>query len=326
MNYKDYYKVLGVDKKASQKEIKAAYRKLARKYHPDVNDDAGAEERFKEINEAYEVLSDSEKRTKYDQLGSDWQRWQQRGGGSSDFDWSRWQASPQGQRVYVRYGDGGAMPTDFDDLFGDGGQGGSAFSDFFEAIFGGMGGSAGQAAGYERRAGSNRPSVGRDTEADFEISLLEALQGTERQIEVDGRRLNVKIPAGADTGTKVRIRGQGQNGTPSGQRGDLYLRLKVAPDPRFERKGQDLYATVPVDLYTAVLGGEVRVPTLTGQVNLKIPAGTQNQQTFRLRGKGMPHRQDKTKLGDLYAKIAVQIPTKLTEEQRELFKQLQQLG
>jgi curved DNA-binding protein len=318
MEYKDYYKILGVDKNATEKEIKSAFRKLARQYHPDVNpDDPQAEARFKEINEAYEVLGDPEKRAKYDQLGADWQRWQRSGGQPGDFDWSRWTTAPGGGRVHVRYG----TPEDLEDLFGDG----SPFSDFFTSIFGGLGGTrrTGGRGGFE---GFDRPRRGQDLEHEVEISLAEAYHGTTRLLTKDGRRMEVKIPPGAKAGTRVRMRGEGGSGVSGGQSGDLYLKVRVARDPRFERKGDSLYVTVPVDLYTAVLGGEVRVPTLAGDVNLKIPAGSQNGQTFRLRGKGMPKLRQPAEHGDLYARLDVSVPTKLTPKQRELFEQLRRLG
>jgi curved DNA-binding protein len=318
MEYKDYYKILGVDKNATEKEIKSAFRKLARQYHPDVNpDDPQAEARFKEINEAYEVLGDTEKRAKYDQLGTDWQRWQRAGGQPGDFDWSRWTAAPGSGRVHVRYG----TPEDLEDLFGDS----SPFSDFFTSIFGGLGGTrrTGSRGGFE---GFDRPRRGQDLEHEVEISLAEAYSGTTRLLTKDGRRMEVKIPPGAKTGTRVRMRGEGGSGVSGGQAGDLYLKVRVVRDPRFERKGDSLYVTVPVDLYAAVLGGEVPVPTLTGDVNLKIPAGSQNGQTFRLRGKGMPRLRQPTEHGDLYARLDVRVPTKLTPEQRKLFEQLRRLG
>lgn len=318
MEYKDYYKILGVDKNASEKEIKAAYRKLARQYHPDVNpNDPQAEARFKEINEAHEVLSDPEKRAKYEQLGADWQRWQRSGGQPGDFDWSRWTTAPGGERVYVRYG----TPEDLEDLFGDG----SPFSDFFSSIFGGMRGSTPGTGGFEGFEYQLRPQRGQDLEHEVEISLAEAYQGTTRLLTKDGRRLEVKIPPGARTGTRVRMRGEGGSGMAGAQPGHLYLKVKVARDPRFERKGDDLHVSVPIDLYTAVLGGEVRVPTLAGDVKLKIPAGSQNGQTFRLRGKGMPKLRRPGEHGDLYAHLDVRLPTELTPEQRELFEQLRRL-
>jgi curved DNA-binding protein len=315
MEYKDYYKILGVDKKASEKEIKRAFRRLARQHHPDMNpDDPQAEERFKEINEAHEVLSDPEKRAKYDQLGADWQHWQQRGGRPGDFDWSQWTTGRPGERVHVRYG----TPEDLEDLFG----GGSPFSDFFSQIFGGMGGSPGR-GGFQQQM---RPQRGQDYEQPVEITLQEAYQGTARILQKDGQRLEVKIPAGARTGTRVRMSGHGGMGAAGGPAGNLYLRVTVLPDARFERDGEHLRTTVPVDLYTMVLGGQVRVPTMTGDVVLTIPSGTQNGRTFRLRGKGMPHLRQPDRHGDLYARVEVQLPTKLTREQRKLFEQLRDLG
>jgi len=314
MEYKDYYKILGVNKDASEKEIKKAFRRLARQYHPDVNpDDAQAEERFKEINEAHEVLSDPEKRSKYDQLGADWQRWQQRGGRPGDFDWGQWTAGRPGERVHVRYG----TPEDLQDLFG----GGSPFSDFFSQIFGGMGGGP-TTGGFQYEM---RPQRGRDYEQPVEITLQEAYRGTARILQMDGQRLEVQIPAGARTGTRVRMSGQGASGVAGAPAGDLYLRVTVLPDPRFERKGDDLHTTVVADLYTLVLGGEIRVPTLTGEVALTVPSGTQNGRTFRLRGKGMPRLRQPDQHGDLYAKVEVRLPTGLTQEQRDLFEQLRGL-
>jgi curved DNA-binding protein len=311
MEYKDYYKILGVDKKATEKEIKRAFRRLAREHHPDVNPgDPQAEERFKEINEAHEVLSDPEKRRKYDQLGADWQRWQRTGGRPGDFDWSRWTTGRPGEGVHVRYG----TPEDLQDLFG----GGSPFSDFFSQIFGG--GQAGfGTGGYEYSA---RPRRGRDYEQSVEISLQEAYSGTSRILQKDGQRLEVKIPAGARTGTRVRMSGEGGAGQAGGAAGDLYLVINVLPDPRFERRGDDLQTTVTVDLYTMVLGGQVRIPSLTGDIMLTIPAGTQNGRTFRLRGKGMPRLRQPDHYGDLYAKVEVRLPTNLTPRQRELFEEL----
>ncbi|RLC57076.1 MAG: J domain-containing protein, partial [Chloroflexota bacterium] len=265
------------------------------------------------INEAYEVLSDPEKRRKYDQLGAEWYRWQQAGGRPGDFDWSRWvSTAPGGQRVYVRYG----TPEDLQDLFGEG----SPFSDFFSQIFGGMGAAPG---GFEYRV---RPQRGQDYEQEVEISLREAYQGTTRILQKDGRRLEVKIPPGARTGTRVRIAGEGGPGAAGGEAGDLYLRVKVRPDPQFERRGDDLYVTVPVDLYTAILGGKVRVPTLNGAVMLTIPPGTQNGRVFRLRGKGMPRLRQPEQHGDLYAKVDVRLPTHLTPRQRELFEELRRIS
>lgn len=308
MEYKDYYKILGVDKTASQQEIKKAYRRLARQYHPDVNPgDKSAEARFKEINEAYEVLSDPEKRKKYDELGASWQQWQRMGGDPRGFDWSQWFAGGQaggGPRVHVEYGDLG-------DLFGGG------FSEFFRTIFGDMGG-----AEYVRQARSRR---GNDVEYPVEITLEEAYTGTTRILQLDNRRLEVKIPAGVDTGSRVRIAGEGAPGIGGGQKGDLYLKISVLPHKIFERKGDDLYCEVPIDLYTAVLGGEVAVPTLKGQVMLKIPPETQGGKRFRLKGLGMPNLKNPSVKGDLYAEAKIVLPRGLSKQEKELFAQLASL-
>jgi curved DNA-binding protein len=300
MEYKDYYKILGVDRKAEEKEIKRAYRQLALKYHPDKNPgDKQAEERFKEINEAYEVLGDPQKREKYDQLGDSYRSWERMGGRPGGFDWSQWtQGAPGG--VHVEFGDLG-------DLFGGG------FSDFFNTIFGG-------AQAQQHRGFGQARKRGRDIEQAITINLSEAYHGTKRVFQSDGRRLEVKIPAGAKTGTKVRIAGKGQPG--SAGPGDLYLKVNVEHDPRFERKNDDLHTEVEVDLYTAVLGGEELVSTPTGPVILKIPAGSQPGQTFRLRNRGMPKIRNPKSFGDLYAKLKVLIPQKLSAEERELFQRL----
>lgn len=307
MEYKDYYKILGVDKRASEREIKRAYRKLARQYHPDVNPgDKRAEEKFKVINEAHEVLSDPEKRRKYDQLGSSYFRWQQRGGDPRGFDWSQWfTQQPGGGRTRVEFGD-------LDDLFSRG-----SFSDFFQTIFGGAGG----------RPRSGRPvrQKGRDYEQPVEITLEEVAHGAQRVLESDGERITVRIPPGVKTGSKVRVAGKGGPGIGGGPPGELYLKVTVAKHPIFERKGDDLHCDAPLDLYTAVLGGEAEVPTLDGRVRLKIPAGTQGGRTFRLKGKGMPNLRDRQKRGDLYARIKITVPTKISEKERPLFKELANL-
>jgi curved DNA-binding protein len=304
MEYKDYYKTLGVDKRASQKEIKKAYRRLARQYHPDVNPaDKTAEARFKEINEAHEVLGDAEKRRKYDQLGANWQQWQRTGGDPRGYDWSQWFArgQPGGGRVHVEYADVG-------DLFGGG------FSDFFRNIFGGMGG-----AEYAQRSRGGR---GQDVTHTVEVTLEEAHSGTKRLLQLDSRRLEVKIPSGVDTGSRVRIAGEGGPGLGGGSAGDLYLRISVLPHAAFQRSGDDLYREVLVNLYTAVLGGEVAVPTLKGRVMLKIPPETQSGKRFRLKGLGMPNLQNPKITGDLYAEVKVAIPQKLSAQEKDLFEKL----
>lgn len=313
MEYKDYYRILGVDRNASEQDIKRAYRRLARQFHPDVNPgDKQAEERFKEINEAYEVLSDPAKREKYDRLGASWQQWQRMGGDPGQFDWSQWFSSTPGG-VHVQWS------GDIGDLFGSSGAG--LFSEFFRAIFGGMG-SAGRRA---RSTGGAWAGRGKDAEADVEITLEEAFHGTTRTLENNGRRIRVKIPPGARDGSKVRIAGKGHPGPSGCPSGDLYLNIKVKPHPVFRRERDDLYCDVKVDLYTAVLGGQVRLTTLDGDVELKIPPGTSSGTTFRLRGKGMPDPHDNTRRGDLLATVMVQVPTRLTARERDLFEELARL-
>ncbi|HSB89442.1 MAG TPA: J domain-containing protein [Anaerolineales bacterium] len=300
MEYKDYYKVLGVERNADGKAIKRAYRKLAVQFHPDKNPgDSRAEERFKEINEAYEVLGDPAKRAKYDQLGASYEAWQRTGGRPGGFDWSQWVGDmPGGMHVEV---------DDLDDLFGGG------FSDFFQAIFGGVEGG---------RGGRRTRGRGRDLEQSVAISLEEAYTGTTRELRRNGRKYEVKIPAGARSGTRVRISGQGEAAP---QPGDLFLAIDVAPDPRFTRDGDDLHTQADIDLYTAVLGGEIRVPTPGGPVVLTIPPGSQPGQTFRLKGRGMPGLQQPSHQGDLFAHLKVNLPQSLSAEEKELFQKLASL-
>jgi curved DNA-binding protein len=305
VEYKDYYNILGVAKNADEKEIKKAYRRLARQHHPDVNPgDKAAEARFKEINEANEVLSDPEKRRKYDELGQNYQRWQQTGSQSTGFDWSRWAAAGgQAGGTRVEYGD-------INDLFG-----GSDFSDFFETIFGRTGGVSAQ--------GGQAAARSRDLEHEVDITLEEAFLGAQRLMEVDGRRLEVKVPAGVKTGSRVRVAGEGLAGGSSraNTRGDLYLRINVLPHSAFERRGDDLYCEMGIDLFAALLGGEVRVPTLSAPVVLRIPAGTQTGRTFRLSGQGMPKLRSTQERGDLYVKTRVLIPEKLSEQEQKLVRE-----
>ncbi len=306
MDYKDYYKILGVDRKASEDEIKRAYRKLALKYHPDRNpNNKPAEEKFKEINEAYQVLSDPQKRARYDQLGDSYTQWQQRGA-PGGFNWDEWATYPGGGNVRVEVGDIG-------DLFG-GGLG--DFSEFFRRIFGGMPNMGSSMPHSRTSTRTPKPAY----EYRTSISLKEAYEGTTRRIEVDGRRLEVKIPAGARSGTKVRM--TDAVSTPDGHKGDLIILVDVQDSPGIERKNDDLYNEVKVDLYTAVLGGEVKVPTLSGEVVLKIPPGTQPGQTFRLAGKGMPQIKNPSKRGDQFVRVNVRIPRELTQEQKALFMKL----
>jgi DnaJ-class molecular chaperone len=293
MDYKDYYAILGVKKDAAEKEIKQAYRRLARKYHPDVNPgDKQAEEKFKEVSEAYEVLSDKEKRAKYDRFGDQWRRVEQDAG----------PGGPGGFR-YETFGDLG-----FD-------LGGGGFGDFFEMLFGPHAG-----------AGAGRIARGRDIEAEIEVSLEEAFDGTAKAFSIAAepgqrpKRLEVKIPAGVREGSRIRLAGKGASGR-TGQKGDLYLAVRMLPHAVFERKGDDLYRDVTVPFAAAALGGEVQVPTLKGMVKMTMPAGTQGAQVFRLGGQGMP-RLNKPGRGDLFARVRVSVPKTLTSRQRELVEEL----
>jgi len=319
MEYKNYYQILGVDRNSSEQDIKRAYRRLARQLHPDVNPgDKRAEERFKEINEAYEVLGDPEKRSKYDQLGANWQQWQRMGHDPSQFDWSQWfSGAPGGTRVQWN--------GDLGDLFG--GAGGDVFSDFFRSVFGGMGGTRGTRTTEDvfRRTTDQRTRRGQDMEAAAEITLEEAFHGTTRVLERNGRRIRVKIPPGARNGSKVRIAGKGSPGHRGSTPGDLYLNIKVKRHPIFRREKDNLRCDIEVDLYTAVLGGQVRVSTLNGDVSLKIPPGTNSGKTFRLRGKGMPNPRDPQQRGDLLATVQVNVPQDLGPRERELFQELSRL-
>lgn len=315
MEYKDYYQTLGVSKSANQDDIKKAYRKLAREYHPDVNpDDPNAEEKFKDINEAYQVLSDDEKRQKYDRFGSQWKQYQQRGGRAEDFDWSQWAA--QGQPGGTSYRT--VSQEELEQMFG-GGFGG--FSDFFETLFGGMGGFR------STRRSANRPSPqdyrsGRDLEHPIEISLEEAFNGTTRLLTFeDGHRIEATIPPGVKSGSKIRLSGQGAGG-PRGS-GDLYLKVSVRSHGDYQRKGDDLYREQPVDLFTAILGGEVPVHTIDKAVKLTVPPGSDSGKTFRLKGLGMPKLGSTKQRGDLYVTLQIQVPKNLTEDQEKKFKALQ---
>lgn len=285
MDYKDYYKILGVERKASQEDIRKAYRKLAMQYHPDRNpNDKQAEDRFKEINEAYQVLSDSKKRAHYDRLGSDYSTWQRRGA-PGDFDWSQYGGFPRGTRV-----------EDMDEMFGGG------FSDFFRTIFGI--GNAPAAQSYQQ---------------ELVINLEEAYQGTTRLLQSNGKEKQVRIPAGVRTGSRVRVAGAGPNGL------DLYLIVNVEDDKRFERRGNDLHTTATVSVFTALLGGEAEVETLNGKLKLNIPAGTQPEQVFRLAGRGMPNVRNSNEKGDLFVRLKVSIPKYLSSKQRELLDEASRL-
>lgn len=315
MEYKDYYQTLGVSKDADQDDIKKAYRKLARQYHPDVNpDDPKAEEKFKEINEAYQVLSDEDKRKKYDRFGSQWKQYQRTGGRPEDFDWSQWAARGQPGGGQYRT----VSQEEFEQMFG-GGLGG--FSDFFETLFGGMGGMRGTRR-TARRPGTQTAARSRDIEHPVQISLEEAFHGTTRLLTFEGgRRIEASIPAGVKSGSKVRLSGQGAEG-PRGA-GDLYLKVDVQPHPKFERDGDDLRVDQPVDFFTALLGGEVKVATIDKEVQLTVPPESDSGKTFRLKGLGMPKLGNPNKRGALYVTLQIQVPKDLTVEEKNKFKELQ---
>lgn len=295
MNFIDYYQVLGVAKTATEDEIKKAYRKLARKYHPDVNpDNAEAHKKFQQINEANEVLSDTDKRKKYDQYGKDWQH-------ADQFE----KARQSGGRQYA--GGGGQA---YADDFGDDG-----FSSFFESMFGGQSGGSG------RRSAKFR---GQDYQASLQLTLENAYTTHQQTLAVNGKSVRITIPAGVENGQKIKLKGYGAPGVNGGPAGDLYITFVVADHPRFKRSGNDLLANVNIDLYTALLGGETTIETLTGKVKVKVAPETQPDTKTKLRGKGFPVYKKEGEFGDLYITYKVQLPTNLTEKQKELLKELSQ--
>lgn len=301
MDFKDYYKILGVTKTATADEIKKAYRKLAVRYHPDKNpNDKAAEDKFKEINEANEVLGDPEKRKKYDELGENWKYHQQHGGqkGAQDFDWSKW--SQQGQSGQHQYSGGQFHEGDF--------------SDFFENIFGGS-----FSGGKQRQA---RTYKGQDFTAETQISLEEAYLGTVRQLELDGQKLKLTLKPGIKDGQVLRLKGKGSKGMNGGPDGDLYLTILVAEHPQFKRKENDIYCDISVDLYTAILGGQAVIRTLKNPIKLTISKETENGKVLRLKGMGMPKYGSENEYGDLYAKVNVKLPKNLSQKETELFKEL----
>lgn len=315
MEFKDYYKILGVERKDSTKEIKKAYRKLARKYHPDVNPaDSAAAAKFQDINEANEVLSDPEKRKQYDRLGSQWQQYQQGGGKPEDFDWSERAAAGQQNYSYRA-----VNPEEFEELFGAGG----GFSEFFTNLFGG----ANRQQSHSGMRGEQfyhqaQPRHGGDLEHSLQVSLHEAYHGTKRVLEWEGgRKIDVKIPPGVNTGSRVRLKGQGAAGSGGGPSGDLYLTIEVLPDKRFIRDNNDLKITVPVDLFTMLLGGKLSVPGIDRTVNLPIPPETRNGRIFRLRGLGMQKIKRPEQRGDLYVTVEAVLPEKLTAKEKVLVEQ-----
>jgi len=291
MAFVDYYQILGLDKTASEKDIKNAYRKLARKYHPDLNpDDKEAQKKFQELNEANEVLSDAEKRKKYDQYGKDWQHGEE---------YQRAQQSrSRSQQGYGYSGD-------------DGG----GFSDFFESMFGSSSGFGG---------GRQVKFKGQDYKAEVSLDLREAYETQKKTLTVNGKNIRITIPAGIENGQTIKIAGHGGNGSNGGPNGDLYITFTIANDEKFRRSGNDIHIKEDVDLYTAVLGGDIVIETLSGKVKLNVKPETQNGTVVRLKGKGFPVYKNEGQFGDLYVTFNVRIPTNLTERQKELFTELSQ--
>jgi curved DNA-binding protein len=292
MDYVDYYKILELDKSATTDQVKKAYRKLARKYHPDLNpDNKEANKMFQQINEAHEVLSDPEKRKKYDQYGKDWQHAEQF----------------EQQRSRQQYSGGGGQRFEGD--FGD-----SDFSSFFESMFG-------QQEGHSR----NRRFKGQDYHAELQLSLEDVAQTHPRTLNVNGKNVRITIPGGVENGQKIKLKGYGAPGVNGGQAGDLIITFSISDHPRFKRSGNDLHTTADLDLYTAVLGGEKTIDTLDGKIKLKIAPETQNGTKTRIRGKGLPVYKSEGQTGDLYVMFNIIIPTNLTDKERELFTQLAKL-
>lgn len=304
MEYKDYYKILEVDKNATPDEIRKSYRRLAKKYHPDKNpNNKASEEKFKEVSEANEVLSDPEKRKKYDQLGSNWKHYQN--AGTEGNEWFRnYQSSRQG---------GGAhFSGNVDYLFGQVG----GFSDFFESFFGG-------GSSY---SGRSHVSKGQDFEAALRISLEEAYHGTEKEFMVEGRKIKIKINPGIEHGKKLRLKNQGAAGLNGGEKGDLYLTIQIDKHPLFERVGNDIYYNMDVDLYTVLLGGKEVLQTLDGKkININIQSGTDNGAILRVKDMGMTYSNSASLKGDLFVKVNIKIPKNLNQQEKELVKKLAEL-
>lgn len=305
MNYKDYYNVLGVSKNATADEIRRAYRKLALRHHPDkTKGDKAANEKFMEINEANQVLSDPEKRKKYDQFGADWKRYEESGSQQGGFDWSKYAGGGAGSSQKQRMN-----AEEFESMFASGED-----IDLFELLFGKRGGG---------RQGRRSPAFkGEDLNAETTLSLEEAYNGSTRLIRLDGQTISVTIPPGIADEQVLRVAQKGMDGINGGPKGDLYLIVKISPHPEFLRKGDDLYRDFPVELYTAMLGGKALVKTLKGAVKVDIPRETPNHKELRLRGLGMPVFGNKKMFGDLFVKIDIKLPDHLSQEETDLFRKL----
>ena len=311
MAYIDYYKVLGVEKTASQNDIKKAFRKLARKYHPDLNpDDPTAKDKFQEINEANEVLSDLEKRKKYDEYGEHWKH-------ADEFEAQKQARQQAGAGGFSGFGgDGNAYWHSSSGGQGFSGEGHEGFSDFFESMFGNRGGRSRGGSGFR----------GQDFNAELHLSLRDAATTHKQVLTVNGKNVRITIPAGVANGQVIKLKGYGSEGVNGGPAGDLYITFVIAEDAVFKRLGDDLYVDVPIDLYTAVLGGEEIIDTLDSKVKLKVKPETQNNTKVRLKGKGFPVYKKEGQAGDLIVTYTVKIPTNLTDRQKELFKELQSMN
>jgi len=338
MEFKDYYKTLGIEKNATPDEIKKAYRKLARKYHPDTNKDKNAEDMFKDISEAYEVLSDAEKKKKYDNLGSSYSRFKTTGGNTSDFQWNDWfadnfqknarNANKYSHNYYDNFaGDDKKTGNTVGDFFNSGG----GVSDFFERIFGANNTKTKKYNTQKNKAKSNQQNSnpqtiksekGKDYQKEIILSLEDAYNGVKRGFIVNGQRIEVKFKAGIEDGHSQKISGKGYPSADiNGKPGDLIIKVKIAEDIKIERKNNDLYTSVDCDLYTAILGGKVKVTTFFGSFNITVPAESQNGKLFKLSEQGMPVYNSTAK-GDLYVKLSVVLPTNLSEKEKELFSEL----
>ncbi len=309
MGFIDYYKILGVDKKASTDEIKKAYRKLARKYHPDLNpNDKEANKKFQQLNEANAVLSDPEKRKKYDKYGKDWERGEE---------YEQYKQSQQKQRASSAGGGQGFSGGDFE---------GSAFSDFFESMFGGAGFGGTSDFGGQRRGGGNVKFKGQDFNSEVNLTLDEAYTTHKRTFTINGKNVRITIPAGIADGQTIKLPGYGGEGVNGGPKGDLYITFSVSNTPQFKRVGDDLYANKQIDLYKAVLGGDIMMDTMSGKIKLKVSSGTQSGTKVRLKGKGFPIYKKEGKFGDLYVTYDIKIPTNLNSKEKELFTELAELS
>lgn len=327
MEFRDYYSILGVKKGASKDEIKKSYRKLARKYHPDVNpNDSEALKKFKQVGEAYEVLSNDENRKLYDQAGADWKRYKQAGAQSGDFNWQQWANRQRAQKHQHAYSQSGETPFGAED-----------FSDFFEHIFGG-----GQPFRHSQKRGASsgpfggapfewqtqtppKPEKGKDLSATLEITLEEAYEGTEKSVRLNKEQIKIKIPKGIKSGKKLKLKNRGGPGARGGVCGDMYITVVVRPHDVFQREENDLYTETDVGLFQALMGGTATIPALSGKVKIKIPPGSQPGKVMRLKGFGMPVFGKEEQKGDLYVTINVQLPENLSEQEKELIRKWEKL-